>query len=489
MTFLESSTAWSLQILVIGACAEACAPLLRRSHPRVRANFWLGALVLSLASPWLMSGMPPPPATADGGILVVSSVAVGRALSGLAPSWETAIGGLWALVALGRLGWLGRGLYRLSSITRGARPIAIDGSPTLRVRETSAIRSPASSFIGRVILVPPTFHALPATWREAAIAHETIHLTSGHGVLLLIEEAVLSLFWFHPGVFRLVRRVRDSREEMVDACTIASVGNPRDYRDMLIGLAARMTIPAPAVSGTSSLSARIESLITLEEHPMLSTSKPRLLMTGLAMLSAAGFASAAAPIGRSSEGIATDGAQAAAKPVRQALSKVNPVYPAALKEKKISGVVVLTVVVDEDGRVTEVSARPADNPEFATAAMDAVRQWRFEPGEGSATMTHTVAFRLDGEDTKSVSAVTKLPRAIVSKVEPVYPAAMKEKRVSGVVILSVTVDRNGVVTDVEARPEDNPDLAKAAMEAVRQWRFESGEGRVRMTLTVAFKLK
>ena len=69
---------------------------------------------------------------------------------------------------------------------------------------------------------------------------------------------------------------------------------------------------------------------------MPTVSKPRLLIAGSVLLATAAIASATAPIGGSQEVGKDGGTQAATKALREVLSRVNPVYPAALKEKKIS---------------------------------------------------------------------------------------------------------------------------------------------------------
>lgn len=393
MTFLELSGAWSLQIIALEAGAEAFAPLLRRAHPRVRARYWSFALALALTAPWLISASSAPMASGQGGVLIVASEAVGRTLGAVDPWWQASLLALWSTGALAGLVRLAHGLRRLHRIARDSRPVLLGMSPLLRVHETGLVRSPAASFIGRIVLVPTGFPGLPESWKKAALAHESIHLSRGHGVLLLVEEVILSLFWFHPLVFRLIRRVRDSREEMVDAATIEAVGSSRDYRDMLIGLAARLTIPAPAVSGTTALRSRIESLIVLEENPM-PVSRLRLLIAGLALLGTASLAASGAPLQTAAD------KSKASQPPRKVISKVNPAYPSALKERKISGVVQLVVVVDEAGAVISATARPEDNPDLAKAAIDAVRQWRYEPGKGETKLTHAFDFRLTAEKEK-----------------------------------------------------------------------------------------
>ena len=216
--------------------------------------------------------------------------------------------------------------------------------------------------------------------------------------MLLLEEVVLALFWFHPMVFRLILRVRDSREEMVDAATIALTGATREYRDMLIGLAARIWIPAPAVSGTTALGARIESLIALENNPMPITPAPRLLVTGFALLATATFASAAVPLGLTTLDRAGSEKKETAKAPRNVVSRVNPIYPQTMKDQKVGGVVVLAVTVGPDGTPKSVKELPLErnaHPELVKAAIEAIQQWRWEAGEGTVKLTHAVDFRLN----------------------------------------------------------------------------------------------
>jgi TonB family protein len=73
--------------------------------------------------------------------------------------------------------------------------------------------------------------------------------------------------------------------------------------------------------------------------------------------------------------------------------KVEPDYPAAARQARLHGVIVLDIVVGRDGSV--VGMRPMNGPEvLARSAMDALRWWKFEPyrvnGE-PATVETTVA--------------------------------------------------------------------------------------------------
>jgi len=58
--------------------------------------------------------------------------------------------------------------------------------------------------------------------------------------------------------------------------------------------------------------------------------------------------------------------------------KIEPIYPAAARQAKVQGVVVLDAVIGPDGAVLEV--HPVSGPdELTPAAVDAVKWWRFQP--------------------------------------------------------------------------------------------------------------
>ena len=58
---------------------------------------------------------------------------------------------------------------------------------------------------------------------------------------------------------------------------------------------------------------------------------------------------------------------------------VQPVYPSFAKAAGIQGMVVLSVVVDENGRVRDVKVIKSV-PGLSESAVVAVRQWVFLPG-------------------------------------------------------------------------------------------------------------
>jgi TonB family protein len=72
-------------------------------------------------------------------------------------------------------------------------------------------------------------------------------------------------------------------------------------------------------------------------------------------------------------------------------NKVQPVYPAAARQAHIDGVVRLHVIIAKDGTITQLEV-VSGHPLLAQAALDAVRQWVYEPTllEGKPVEVDTV---------------------------------------------------------------------------------------------------
>ncbi|MBZ5497430.1 MAG: energy transducer TonB [Acidobacteriia bacterium] len=61
------------------------------------------------------------------------------------------------------------------------------------------------------------------------------------------------------------------------------------------------------------------------------------------------------------------------------LYKCFPVYPEDARRKKISGVAVIEVIIDETGQIAEAKVLDSPDPSFSQAALEALKQWKFEP--------------------------------------------------------------------------------------------------------------
>lgn len=85
------------------------------------------------------------------------------------------------------------------------------------------------------------------------------------------------------------------------------------------------------------------------------------------------------------------------------------------------------------------------------------------------------------------------PPVLINRVEPVYPELAKRARVEGVVILNVRTYEDGRVDQVKVANSRDPLLTRAAIAAVKQWRYQPFYSRgkrypILFTVTVRFQL-
>jgi TonB family protein len=179
------------------------------------------------------------------------------------------------------------------------------------------------------------------------------------------------------------------------------------------------------------------------------------------------------------------------------LRTVDPVYPPEAKAKGIQGTVVLRGEIGIDGRATDLKLVSGPRA-LAGAAKAAVRQWVFQPAtfdgrRRPVPWTFRLNFQLgkdEGHPERNAVARQEKARELVHRVSPVYPADAARKGIHGNVVLRVLVGKDGHVKAL-SRVSGNPILAKAAIEAVRQWVYKPmlihGEPvDVHMTVTVHF---
>jgi TonB family protein len=77
---------------------------------------------------------------------------------------------------------------------------------------------------------------------------------------------------------------------------------------------------------------------------------------------------------------------------RKTKTTVVPRYPELAQHMRITGVVKIQVTVAPNGTIKDTKLM-GGHPVLASAALDAIKQWRFEPGPEEST--GTVEFRFD----------------------------------------------------------------------------------------------
>ena len=96
-----------------------------------------------------------------------------------------------------------------------------------------------------VIVFPPSVSTMPPHVQEAIAYHELLHVRRRDWLFEIAEEAVRTVFWFHPAIWWLIGRVRLSREQVVDQAAIRLTESQGTLRRGPAGRGARQ-IPASA---------------------------------------------------------------------------------------------------------------------------------------------------------------------------------------------------------------------------------------------------
>jgi TonB family protein len=80
------------------------------------------------------------------------------------------------------------------------------------------------------------------------------------------------------------------------------------------------------------------------------------------------------------------------EPVKTA--HVNPVYPKSAKEERVQGIVLLSAALDTEGTPSDIRVLRSPDPRLSAAALEAARQWRWEPARTNDGTPIAVYFTL-----------------------------------------------------------------------------------------------
>ena len=415
----------SCLLLTVGVIAPR---LLRLRHPKTLLTYWQILFPVVVLFPLVtvvwQPRRPLPLLSLDGGV-VDEVVATTLSPNAAGFSWAVLVIPALLVAVLG-LSRIVIGLAYLGRCRRTAKPI--DPLPD-RVRalqrrlgldvpfaQTDRLSVPITFGWARpIVMVPLSFNSLSVEEQEGVACHELLHIHRKDWPVALAEEVVRALLWFHPAVWFLIPRIALCREQVVDAGAIAVTGKRRQYLDALwqIVVSSHKPVAAMAVPliGRSHLRARVECL-----KKEIFMSKARIIasvvvlvvsiaatgVVGASVLAASGSIGEGRAIGSSwsldDEKPAAENtkgeSQADAKLQTwkydgecseithpETIEKVNPTYPPEARKAGITGRVVLRSVISDEGVVEDLEVLESQDELLTAAAVEAVKQWRFEPAK------------------------------------------------------------------------------------------------------------
>jgi TonB family protein len=417
-TCLQDLAAYSLQVASIVIAGSLIVLLLRLHIPKIRLVFWqallAACLLLPMIQPWRSQWM-------SGGPL--STISQIKLTGGASPLVSWPVASLVLAVMCGgilfRLLWTALGLHKLRVYRMRACPLYRETASILEARALTGVRialyvsaeigSPATfGLASPAVLLPHRLFELPAAQQRAVVCHEFLHVSRHDWAWTLAEELVLTLLWFHPAVWWVIRNIRLSREQDVDSAVIRLTSSRHEYVKALLDLAHHQTasIIAPLFLGESQLVKRV-TLIAKE----IKMSRFRLvssLLAAFAVLFLTGVAAVKSFPLYARPGAATPlfstGQPATPSPDNFTLAAIHgkiykvgknvkpprpirghssfPSYTLQAKHARLEGTVRLSIVVDAEGNVDEVKeiSKPLGLG-LDESAMRAVRTWKFVPAQ------------------------------------------------------------------------------------------------------------
>jgi len=217
-------------------------------------------------------------------------------------------------------------------------------------------------------------------------------------------------------------------------------------------------------------------------------------------------------------------------PIPRRTRFVRPPYPTEAAAVGAIATVTLRITVDHLGTVGEVRSvgvpvlgaiSPDTLPDqraftaglfaLVQSAKDAAAQWLYEPpADAPIAFDVVVSFRSGGDGEVIAQSAPRSPEVSVPRptdggslrvasptkvkhVNPIYPAAAREAKIAGIVIVEASIGTDGRVADARVL-RSIPELDEAALDAVKQWEFTpvltNGVATpYTMTLTIQFSLQ
>lgn len=478
--WMANLIAYSLQIAILASAGTLLAYLFRLRLPRVSLVYWQILLLACLFVPAMQNWKHPAQfrafATFEPVFYITPSTTV--ALNPKHPFLTTpeVIGlALVAGICL-RLIWLALGFLRLRLFLRHSQPLTsampVDQNLFSRIGARARffvsheIDSPATvGIFSPMVILPGSFPGMSEPCREAIVCHELLHVRRRDWALIVVEEIVRSIYWFHPAVWWLLGRIHLAREQSVDREVVLLTGRRQPYLDSLLEIARSRgrpkAVPAPLFLRERHLVQRVALLIKEVSMNRLrlavSLTGIAVLLTGTVRLAAGWFPLTGAPQVIQQQSVEPESTQ-------PAQDSIGPGIPASKVEMAANA---------------QPAVAPAPHPAKAGGR---------EPKEEAVASAQVAPPQRDPIKVGGNVQESKL----IHKVEPIYPEQALKARISGTVILLITVNEAGFVSDVQVT-SGHPMLNEAAITAVKQWQYSptllNGEPvPVIATVTVVFAI-
>src|SRR6266576_2907421 len=545
LTFLIACCAKATILL---ACAWTTVIALRRRSSALRHHVWAAAILALLVLPFLALLLPAwhssalgsaaalwSPAhanTASSNSYAIPSIIIDAvAASPVFNKLVIAVLFVWALgfsfvflrlaAGLARLAWVSahakpifdedwmRTVFKLSQFHRLARSVRL-------LQCGSSLAMPLTWGIFRpVIVLPSDATDWPEDRRRIVLSHELAHIARNDWLLQICAELTRAIYWFHPLVWLAAAQLRQESERACDDAVLLSGIAPSHYASQLLDLARTLKNSHHGWS-TALAIARPTNL----ERRFIAMLNPNLNRGGISRRTGLLLKAAALCLLLPLAALRLPGQNLSGKFTGTIFDPSDGAIPNAtivMTNHKANTIDMTTSNAEGNFVFKALQAGEYEmkvlKPGFATYLASQVM---LEPSHDLSmtvklyigALNETVDVKTEGSPKASASTeTTGAPKAIrvriggnveaaklITKVQPIYPESAKAAGAQGSVLLHAVVSKDGRPYSLQVlHSQVNPDLARAAVEAVSQWRYEptllNGEPvEIDTTIQVNFKL-
>jgi TonB family protein len=360
------------------------------------------------------------------------------------------------------------------------------------------------------VLLPDHAHDWTLDRVHVVLCHELAHIRRHDWLVQIGAETLRAILWFNPLVWMVCARLRRESEQACDDEVLGVGVGGREYAGHLLELARRCRRPgstwasAMPMAHPSTLERRIAAMLNPRLDRQAPSRRARATLAVVLLLVTLPVAVLRAR-------------QAGPAPLAGTIYDVTGgVLPGVEVTLVDANEITQVVTSNATGRfefpsvgpgkymldITLAGFRPLRQEFELRDARDWDRAVTLQVGDVEETITvresrvtapQQVPFRAGSQPVR-VGGNVRAPRKEVD-VRPVYPAAMREAGLTGVVPIEAVIGRDGSVSWVRVlSAQVHPDFVIAAIDAVRQWRFtptllNGVPVEVVMTVSVRFDLE
>ena len=496
---------------------------LRNQSAAMRHRVWAAGIVSSLALPVLTMVLPVWCSTALGGARgawsthtagtmasfenLPAMIVNASAASPLSSRWAGIVLAIWIfglfvvalrlIAGLARLAWMSRqAIAQLDeSWLRCVKELCDSYEISRQVRVLQCFNPVAMpltwGFLRPVVLLPRSAEEWPVNRARVVLSHELSHVARHDWMLQIAAELVRGFYWFHPLAWMAAHNLRQESERACDDSVLNCGIEASEYARQLLDLA--RTLENPSRDWSTALAIARPSYLERRFMAMLNPSIDRRRLSPRAgMLSVVAALCLLLPLAT----LSLPGQNLSGK------------FSGTIHDPSGTGVRNATVILIDhksNAAVMTVSDgegnfrfKPLPAGEYEMKVVKRgfetyrTSELALEPGRDlSQNITLDIAAVMEEVNVVPEGTVMALPGSenggkpsrlrlggevqaskLIRKVMPVYPASAKAAGVQGTVILHAVVGMDGRPLSLRVMNNDiDPELARAAIEAVSQWRY------------------